>query len=131
MNKGDRPGADSAILSLQTSLGLRDHDEFTYLPKIIKCTALHGKGIESLLEEIENHKNHLMNSGEFVKKRNKNNQIRVRSIVEYFIADEIWNEDRKNILKNQLNLISSSELSPYVSAEKIISHYKNDILKNN
>jgi len=71
MNKGDRPGADSAILSLQTSLGLRDHDEFTYFPKIIKSTALESKGIESILEEIENHKKHLMDTGEFVKKGTK------------------------------------------------------------
>ena len=63
--------------------------------------------------------------------RNVNNQIRVKGIVENYLSDDIWNEERKQLLQNELDLITSSELSPYQSAESIISHYKEDILGNN
>lgn len=49
MNKSDRPGSENAILSLQTILGLKDHNEFSYLPKIIKCVATESFGINEIL----------------------------------------------------------------------------------
>ena len=127
MNKCDRPGADSAVLSLQTTLQLRAHDEHTYLPKIFKCIASRGEGIDSITSEIFAHKNFMhLNSG-FINKRKVNNQIRVRGIVEDYISQEIWNNDRKRILQNELELITNSKLSPYQSAENIIKHYKKDL----
>jgi GTPase len=128
MNKSDRPGSDSAILSLQSTLMFRDHDEDTYLPKVIKTTASAGNGIADILNEIEEHKNHLYKTNEFSIRRNENNQIRVRGIVENYLSDDIWNEERKRLLQNELDLITNSELSPYQSAENIIDHYKKEIL---
>ena len=128
MNKCDRPGADSAVLSLQTTLQLRAHDEHTYLPKIFKCIASQGEGIISISSEISEHRKFMhLNSG-FIKRRKINNQIRVNGIVEDYISEEIWNRDRKEMLKSELELITNNKLSPYQSAEKIISHYKKDLL---
>jgi len=131
LNKGDRPGADSSVLALQTILMLRDHDENTFMPMIIKSIASEGKGIDEIIKEIDNHKTHMMRTGGFSQKRNTNNQIRVKGIVENYISEDIWNLDRQKILTNELELITNSELSPYQSAEKIIHHYKEDILGNN
>ena len=128
MNKCDRPGADSAVLSLQTTLQLRAHDEHTYLPKIFKCIASQGEGIISISAAISEHRKFMhLNSG-FIKRRKINNQIRVSGIVEDYISEEIWNRDRKEMLKSELELITNNKLSPYQSAEKIISHYKKDLL---
>ena len=128
MNKSDRPGADSAILALQTTLMLRDHDEHTYMPKVIKSIASKSEGIEDIIEEIVAHQNHMKTSGDFSNKRKKNNQIRVSGIVDNYIAEEIWNSARKEMLSDEIELITNNELSPYESAEKIISHYKKDLL---
>lgn len=130
MNKGDRPGADSAILSLQTTLALKAHDENTFLPNIIKSTASKSEGIDDILNEIDKHRNFLLSSELFIKRRNKNNQIRVKEIVESFVTNDIWNSARTEILQNELELITNSEISPYESAEKIIEHYKKEILTN-
>lgn len=127
MNKSDRPGSDSAILALQTTLMLRDHDEHTYMPKVIKSIASNAKGIEDIIDEINSHRNHMQATGGFIAKRKRNNQIRVSGIVDNYIAQEIWNSARKEMLSSELELITNNELSPYESAEKIISHYKKDI----
>lgn len=128
LNKSDRPGADSAVLSLQTSLQLRYHDENSYLPKIFKCIASKGEGIESIAGEIFGHRDFMHLNNGFINKRKKINQIRVNGIVEDYISQEIWNSDRKEMLQNELELITNSKLSPYQSAEKIIKHYKKDLL---
>lgn len=127
LNKGDRPGADSAILALQTIISLKDHNASSFFPKIIKCIASEGKGIEDIAGEIDLHHRYLIDSNELFHKRNRNNQIRVKGIVETNISSEIWNETRRNLLQNDLEKITGSEISPYDSAEKLITHYKRDI----
>lgn len=127
MNKSDRPGSDSAILSLQTILTLKSHDENTYLPKIIKCTASEGKGIGDTVDEINNHSLHMKTNNLFEKRRNQNNQIRVKGIVEEYLSHELWNATRTELLYNEISKITNSEVSPYDSAEKILDHYKDEI----
>jgi len=130
MNKSDRPGADTAILSLQTTLMLKDHDENTYLPKVLKSVASEGRGIEEILEEVEAHRKYIEESVVFTQRRKRINKIRIKEIVENFVSNDIWNDDRKEILSKELELITNSDLSPYQSAERIIKHYKEDILYN-
>lgn len=127
MNKSDRPGADSAILSLQTILSLKTHDESTYLPKIIKCVASEGKGLQDTFDEINNHSLFMKQNKLFEKRRNLNNQIRVKGIVEEHLSKELWNNTRTELLNNEISLITNSEVSPYDSAEKILAHYKDEI----
>src|SRR3989339_844983 len=55
VNKSDRPGADSAIMSLKTILMFRKHDENSWLPNIIKTVASEGAGITNVAEEISKH----------------------------------------------------------------------------
>lgn len=129
MNKSDRPGADSAVQSLQTIISMKSHDENSYLPKIIKCVASEGIGINEIAGEIESHRLFMNRNNLFGKRRNRNNQIRVKGIVEEYLSAELWNLTRKDILSTEISLITNSEVSPYDSASKIIEHYKEEILK--
>jgi LAO/AO transport system kinase len=130
MNKSDRPGADNAIKALQTTLVFRAHDENSYLPKVIKCIASKPSGVDDIILEINNHRDFLDRSNQFIERRKKNNRIRVKGIVENHITEDIWNSERKQILSNELELITNSKISPYQSAEKIISHYKKELTNN-
>lgn len=130
MNKSDRPDADNAIKALQTTLIFRTHDENTYLPKVVKCTASKPSGIEDILLEIDNHRNYLIDSNQFIERRKKKNRIRIKTIVENCITEDIWNNERKLILKNELELIINNKISPYQSAEKIIAHYQKELTNN-
>lgn len=124
LNKADRPGADSAVLSLQTILGLKDHDEFTYFSKIIKCVASNSIGIEEVLTEIDKHHKYLVEAGKFHKNREKNLQIRIKELVEIKIKNEIWNDERKDLLNGK---IINQNKSPYIIAENIVNHYKKEL----
>ncbi len=129
MNKSDRPGADTAFSSLQTILMFRDHDETSYLPKILKCVASENIGVNEILLEINNHHEYLLKTNKFIERRKNINSTRIKAIVERNLRMDIWSEDRNVILKSKLDLVVNSQLSPYSLAEEIIENYKNDILR--
>jgi LAO/AO transport system kinase len=130
MNKSDRPGSDNAIKALQTTLVFRAHDENSYLPKVLKCIASKPTGVDDIIVEINNHRDYLNKSNQFIERRKKNNRIRVKGIVENYITEDIWNNERRILLGNELELITNNKISPYQSAEKIISHYKKELTNN-
>jgi len=129
MNKSDRPGADTALTSLQTILMFREHDENSYMPKILKCIASENIGVQEILLEINRHREYLIKTEEFIKRRKNINATRIRTIVEQNLWMDIWNKDRNNILENKLDFVVKNKLSPYTLAEEIIKNYKIDISK--
>src|SRR5690606_15567203 len=56
LNKSDRPGAQQAYTGLQTILMIKDHDENSWLPNIVKAIASENKGIDEIANEIDRHK---------------------------------------------------------------------------
>ncbi len=130
LNKSDRPGADSALMSLQTILMLRDHDEKSWLPQILKTVAQENKGIEEVAAEIERHKKYLNESNLLLEKRKRNVNVRVQEIVDKTIITEIWNNERLGYLNEKSGQIISGEISPYQMAEEILNNYKKNITLN-
>ncbi|MBK7979748.1 MAG: methylmalonyl Co-A mutase-associated GTPase MeaB [Ignavibacteriae bacterium] len=121
MNKCDRPGSENAVNSLQTILNLKDHNEFSYLPKILKCIATQSVGINEIFTEIENHKNYLMKFDKLKKKRIVNLIDRIKDITENSISSKIWNDTETIELLD--SLIQKNE-SPYHIADLILQKIK-------
>ena len=121
MNKCDRPGSENAVNSLQTILNLKDHNEFSYLPKILKCIATQSVGINEIFTEIENHKNYLLKFDKLKKKRIVNLIDRIKDITENSISSKIWNDTETIELLDSLIQISES---PYHIADLILQKIK-------
>lgn len=121
MNKCDRPGSENAVNSLQTILNLKDHNEFSYLPKIFKCIATQSVGINEIFTEIENHKNYLLKFDKLKKKRIVNLIDRIKDITENSISSKIWNDIETIELLD--SLIQKNE-SPYHIADLILQKIK-------
>jgi LAO/AO transport system kinase len=125
LNKSDRPGSQQAYTALQTILMIKDHNEFSWLPQIIKTVASENKGIEKIIEEIEKHKTYLELNNLFIIKRENQTKIRIKEIVEHKLKDELWSESRENSLNSSLDKVVLGNLSPYHIAEEIIKDFKN------
>jgi LAO/AO transport system kinase len=123
LNKSDRPGAEQAIASLQTILMMKDHDEDSWLPKIIKTIASENKGITEIANEIQNHHNYLNKHNLFISKREKQTITRIKEIVENKIRDELWSESGEKSLNSSLEKVVLGNLSPYHIAEEIIEKF--------
>jgi LAO/AO transport system kinase len=125
LNKSDRPGADQAIASLQTILMMKDHDEKSWMPGIIKTVASENKGIKEIFQEIERHKTFMKENNFFLFKREKQTKNRIKEIVESKIKEEIWSESGEKSLNSTLEKVILGDLSPYHIAEEIINNFIN------
>jgi len=127
LNKSDRPGAENAFMALQTMLMFRPHDENTHLPAILKTIASEKVGISEVREQIELHRKYLIDNNLLAAKRENNSRIRIESIIRNMISEEIWDDNRKQVLDNAVSEVVKGKISPYNIAEQIISNYKLNI----
>lgn len=125
LNKCDRPGSQQAYTALQTILMIKEHDENTWLPKIIKAVASENKGIEEIAEEVERHKSFLIEKNLFQNKRQNQARIRIKEIVENKLKEKLWSEDRENLLNSSLQKVVLGNSSPYHIAEEILNQFVN------
>jgi len=127
LNKSDRPGSQQAYTALQTILMIKDHDENSWLPNIIKAVASENKGIDEIATEIDRHKDFMKHKNLFKLKREKQAKIRIKEIVEHKLKDKLWSETGENSLISSLENIVLGNFSPYQIAEEIIEDFKNRI----
>lgn len=124
VNKSDRPGAQQAITALKTNLMMRDHDENSWLPNIIKTVASENKGIKDVFEEINRHREFMQNSNSFLLKRQKQAKTRIKEIVEEKLKRKLWNSSIEESLDSSLENVVLGNLSPYDIAENILEKFK-------
>lgn len=119
LNKSDRPGAEQAVMSIKMILGFRPHDEHSWLADVVKSVASEGKGIDDVAGQIQRHKEYLMKSGEFEKKRASRMRSRIEEIIHDQFRNDFWNDDRKKILSEALIHVLHHEITPYQLAKKL------------
>ena len=119
LNKSDRPGADSAIMSLKTILMFRKHDENSWLPNILKTIASEKIGITEVADEIKNHYQYMIDKNIFLKRRKENSKLRIKKIVEDIIKNKIWTEERINNLNSRIEEVVEGTTSPYSIADNL------------
>jgi len=127
LNKSDRPGAQQAFTALKTILMMREHTEISWLPNIIKTVAAEGKGIKDIFEEINRHRDFMINSESFYGKRQKQAKVRIKDIVEDKLKIKLWNSSIEEILDSSLKNVVLGNLSPYHIAENILEKFKKHI----
>ncbi len=125
VNKSDRPGSEQAVTALKTILMMKDHDENTWMPNIIKAVAIENKGINEIAEEIDKHRTYLIEKNKFLKRREDRTKVRIRNIVEEKIKEELWSGTGEKSLNSSIDKVVLGNLSPYHIAEEIINNYKN------
>ena len=123
LNKSDRPGSDQAIASLQTILMMKDHDEKSWMPGILKTIAFENRGTNEVLQEIERHKLFMKENNLFILKREKQTKNRIKEIVENKIKEELWSESGEKLLNSSLEKVVLGDLSPYHIADDIIENF--------
>jgi LAO/AO transport system kinase len=127
VNKSDRPGSEQAVTSLKTIMMMRDHDEHSWLPGIIKTIASENKGIKEVADEINRHHQYLLSSSNFLKKRESQAKDRIKQIVEEQLKKALWNSEGENSLNNSIAKVILGSTSPYHIAEEIIDNFRNQL----
>jgi len=127
LNKSDRQGADTAITAIRTILMFKNHSDKDWKPTIIKAIASENGGTKDIVDEIERHKNYLLNNEMLQKNRQKNYKVRIKEIVEELIKDELWKDHRDKSLEESIVKVTIGETSPYQVAETLFREFKSSI----
>jgi len=127
LNKSDRPGSDIAMTALKTILMMRDHNEKSWLPNIIKAVASENLGTKEIADEISRHHHFIEQNGLLKQNREKNYKVRIKEIVEHLLKDEFWKERRAESLQASLSKVVEGETSPYQIAETLFNDFKTSL----
>ena len=118
INKSDREGADRTRRDLELVVGSGEHGENDWLPPILKTVASLGKGVEELLEGLEDHFRWLKESGRLEERRLDQHRLRVEKILTARVLEEA---DALVGLDQAVREAFEERRDPYRTAEGIFS----------
>ena len=112
INKSDRQGANKLFISITNMLTTMPHDENTWIPKLIKTTALTNDGVSELSNGIDTHKQHIQKTGMWTEKLSKRYTKQVKTLVSNELNQYFWSDNKIQLLDNELNKTHNKRKSP-------------------
>jgi LAO/AO transport system kinase len=133
INKADREGADKTFNELHQmiDMGYKRYEEGKWKPPIIKAEAVFDRGVKELLEEIENHRNYLL---QVSKGRSlARNRKRVREELAEMVKNRLIQEVMDRLIEGRdferaVEAIVTGETDPYSACDDLLRD-KLDALK--
>jgi len=131
INKADKGGVESIAMGLELMLGMRSFHTSQWKPPIVLTEAISGKGTDQLVDAILSHKEFLISSGEFEKRRRERAKEELLETVESFVRFYCYREiEDGDYLEKLVDEIAQRKTDPHTAALKIIGriskHFKQD-----
>ncbi|MCX7878656.1 MAG: methylmalonyl Co-A mutase-associated GTPase MeaB [Ignavibacteria bacterium] len=120
INKSDREGSDALGVALRTMLHLKMKSDSDRETPVVKMIALRDQGTDELLDFILRHRDYLISKGKLEVKRKEHLIKQINELVTSRLENNFWTDDRKNILRKNIDRIVQRELNPYDFAESLL-----------
>ncbi|GAB3663793.1 methylmalonyl Co-A mutase-associated GTPase MeaB [Nocardioides korecus] len=121
INKADRDGADQVRRELRSMIGLTTRDPGAWRPEIVKTVASRGEGVEELVAAIEQHRAHLVASGELEQRRLKRARDEIEAIAVTALREQ-WRGVHEN---TELDVLAAAVVAgdsdPYAAADRLLA----------
>jgi LAO/AO transport system kinase len=125
VNKSDREGADRLVMEIETMLGLRNRDD-GWRPPVVKTVATSAAGVEELLAELGQHREHLDRTGQMQARRKVRVSRKIRELVEERMRKDAWTRSEvRNRLGELVESVTKGESTPYRGADELMSLIRN------
>jgi LAO/AO transport system kinase len=148
VNKADRPGGDRLVQEVDVMLGLRqgnayrriaphhspletqprdeattvEHQEHDWKPPILMTVAVESRGVDELIDAMDEHSRHLGESGQLERRRRQRLERHTREVVDRTLSKLVWSEsDGERILAEGMEGVLQGTLSPYGLARRIVA----------
>lgn len=119
VNKSDREGADRLVVEIELMLEMRPQNDGWH-PRVIKTTAIEGRGFETLYRGIKDHRLFLEQNDLLVDFLEENIRSEIIQLVERRQSQSLWND--KNIidlLERLIPEVINGRMSPYEASDKV------------
>lgn len=123
INKSDREGADRTFKELENMIEMKQYGEGVWKPKICKTTAIEGRGIEELMERVEEHRIFVGSDEQKANYDVRKAKVEFMEILKSRLVEKAVRDLKENgILDSLIRDISERKTDPYSVVEKIIDH---------
>lgn len=120
VNKADREGADNVVAMLTAMLGLAPVSD-RWKPPVLKTVATERRGIDELLDAINDHRRHLTASGLLDAKRRERIERDITKLIEANLARFVYERMQGvQTVGSMIDLVCSRKDDPYSCAERMI-----------
>ncbi len=96
VNKADRDGADKTARELSMMLEMNMYPEGSWKPPVLRTEAQRNVGVEELVQEMENHRQWLINSGEINKLLQEKNSSLFQTLLKERLFAEIFGKIKQD-----------------------------------
>ncbi len=127
INKADGNNIEKAQVArtqFQNALHLFPAPESGWSPRVLTCSAVENTGIHEVWEMVENYVSFVKNNGYFAVKRNTQSKYWMyETINEQLKSNFYQNEEIKELLQQEENLILTDKESSFIAAKKLLDFY--------
>jgi len=116
VNKADRPGSEEAVKELVGALEIGAHRDWA--PPVLETIASEGTGVAAVAAAIEEHRSHLVETGE----RERRRRDRARADLEAAMRSRLRRSDSGDVVPpDVLDLVVSRRLDPWAAADGVVA----------
>lgn len=123
INKSDRDGAERTAAEIEGMLDFNRNEE--YRPPVSNIIARDNKGIDKLLELIENHWEYLQRSGSYERKMRNRLRTEIMEIFRDSVMKTVYSlGENTNIIEELTQRVMEKQLDPYSAADKLVNEFR-------
>lgn len=120
VNKSDKEGADQLVKELESVAEYKAMEQ-KWKPPVHVTIATDGRGIEDVVNSIENHLEYLKESGEYQKREEERAKGEfTRTVQDLLLKKAFAGEGSKKRFEELLREIMDKKTDPYTAAEKLL-----------
>lgn len=124
VNKADTPGADDVVNHLENMMSLRAGSQKNHRPNIFKTDAVNEKGIDEVLEAINQFSNTMKKNGTFWEISAAKEYRYLKALLKDLIADRIWQYmENTKTAETLINQLKNRQTEPYSAAQSIMKDF--------
>jgi len=141
VNKADRPGVENTLKALRNALELahpvrhvfQHHGQVqvadipdmpaynSWIPPIQKTISLDGTGIPELAAEINRHKNHLRQSGDWAARERSRLEAEINALIQGALVARFRQDISQNMYEETLEKVFQRELAPWEAVKSLLN----------
>lgn len=122
VNKADRDGAKRTAREIEMML---DFNKSDWRPPVELVVAIENKGIEELIDQVNNHKNYLEETGQKEIKRIQNCKDEIIDLVQQKLMNVLLDKSNKEEKIDELaKKVATREADPYSACEQVFERLK-------
>ncbi|MEU7866001.1 methylmalonyl Co-A mutase-associated GTPase MeaB [Dactylosporangium sp. NPDC049140] len=121
VNKADRDGADATYRDIQGMIGLGERAAGQWRPRVVRCVAARGEGIDELVEAIEAHRAYLHDSGELDTRRRRRAEAEIEAIALGTLRARMKDVRRGDALATLARDVAGGRTDPYAAADALLA----------